>query len=414
MHLHPIPRFLARALIRGVLVLLFIGLPAAILYLREAGLGFGLKERVAEALSGDAYQTSIGKLTFDPFNGLIADRVEISSRQPPGGNLARIERLVVSANLSDLLVRKITIDHIRLDETDVSVPLDANPDSARLKLNGVSAQCLFFSNQMRISYFEGTVQGVRVVLSGLLQNPQAFQTEQRGGGKGGPPARAVFSEWLDRFAEVQFAAAPELRAEIAGDLADRSTIVISPISLRSGPISGPNWRIEGVELEAEYRQGGLSVGKFVVRGTGGELNATADWREQKLTFDVVSSLGLEPFFGLLPKDSPVRQMQFSDAPTAQASGTVSLATTPAQVNVMGSAALGKFSYRGVKFDSFSTDFAMRDGRFFSRGAKLVAGGGEFEADAGMNRGTSGCVSKIPSCPPGFSRCWARRNASFSA
>lgn len=380
MHLHPIPRFLARALIRGVLVLLFIGLPAVILYLREAGLGFGLKERVAEALSGSEFQTTIGKLTFDPFNGLIADRVEISSRQPPGGNLARIERLVVSANLSDLLVRKITIDHIRLDETDVSVPLDANPDSARLKLNGVSAQCLFFSNQMRISYFEGTVQGVRVVLSGLLQNPQAYKTEQRGGGTGGPPSRAVFSEWLDRFAEVQFSSAPELRAEINGDLADRSTIEISPISLRSGAISGPNWRIDGIDLEAEYRQGGLSVGKFVVRGKGGELNATADWRDEKLTFDVMSSLGLEPFFGLLPKNSPVRQITFSDAPVAEASGTVSFASTPAKVEVMGAAALGKFSYRGVKFDSFSTDFAMRDGRFFSRGARLTAGGGEFEAD----------------------------------
>ncbi len=380
MHLHPIPRFLARALIRGVLVLLFIGLPAVILYLREAGLGFGLKERVAEALSGEAYQTSIGKLTFDPFNGLIADRVEISARKPPGGNLARVERLVVSANLSDLLARKITIDHIRLDETDVSVPLDSNPDSARLKLNGVSAQCLFFSNQMRISYFEGTVQGVRVFLSGLLQNPQAFKAGQHGGGSGGPPSRAAFTEWLDRFAELQFSSAPELRAEINGDLADRSTIEVSPISLRSGAISGPKWRIEGIDLEAEYRNGGLFVGKLVVRGKGGELNATVGWRDRKLTFDVMSSLGLEPFLGLLPKDSAIRQAKFSDAPVVEVSGAVSFASTPAQIDVMGSAALGKFSFRGVKFDGFSTDFAMRDGRFYSRGARLTAGGGKFEAD----------------------------------
>jgi hypothetical protein len=379
-HLHPIPRFFVRFLIRGVLALLFVGLPAAILYLREAGVGFGFKERVAEALSGGEFQTTIGKLTFDPFSGLIADNVEIVSRKPPGGNLARIERLVVSANLSDLLARKITIDHIELDETDISVPVDSQPGSPRVTLKGVSAQCLFFSNQMRISYFEGTVQGIRVVLSGLLQNPQAFKVGQPGGGPGGPPHRAAVADWLDRFAELNFTGTPELRAEIQGDLADRSTLAISPIVLRCGPIAGPHWKIDGVELEAEYLDGGLSVERFLVRGGGGALMATAEWRDQELTFDVISSMGLEPFLGLLPKNSPFREMKFSAAPELNASGSLSLAGSPARYDVTGAAALGKFSFRGVKFDSFSSDFALRDGQFFSRGARLVAGGGEFEAD----------------------------------
>jgi hypothetical protein len=379
-HLHPILRFLVRFIIRSVLVLLFIGLPLAILYLREAGVGFGLKERVAEALSGAEFQTTIGKLTFDPFNGLIADRVEISSRKPPGGNLAKIERLVVSANLSALLARQITIDHIELDETDVSVPLDSEPGSPRLQLNGVSAQCLFFSNQMRISYFEGTIQGVRVLLSGQLLNPQSFKASEGGGGPGGPPHRAAISEWLERFGTLNFASPPELRAEINGDLADRSTIEIRPITLRCGPIQGPNWRIEGFDVDAEYRQGGLSVGRIFVRGKEGELNAAADWRDRKITFDVMSSLGLEPFRDLLPNNSPARDLKFSEPPLAQASGTISFDATPAKVDVVGSAELGKFSFRGVKFDSFTTDFAVRDGRFFSRGARLAADGGEFETD----------------------------------
>ena len=380
MHLHPVPRFLVRFVIRGVLVLLFIGLPAAILYLREVGVGFGLKERVAAELSGEEFQTTIGKLTFDPFSGLIADRVEISSRRPPGGNLARIERLVVSASISDLLAREFPIDHIRLDETDVSVPLDSQPGSPRLNLSGVSAQCLFYSNQMRISYFEGTVQGVRVVLSGLLQNPQSFKTSESKGGPAGPPHRTAVSEWFERFSSLNFATPPELRAEINGDLADRSTIEIRPITLRSGPVSGPNWRIEGIDVDAEYRQGGLNIGRILVRGKEGELNATADLRDQKVTFDIMSSLGLEPFQGLLPKDSPARHLKFSEPPLAQASGTISLGTNPAKVDMTGSVVLGKFVYRGVKFDSFTTDFAVRDNRIFSRGARLTAGDGEFETD----------------------------------
>jgi len=382
-HLHPIPRFLVRFLIRSVLALLFIGLPVAILYLREAGVGFGMKERLAEALSGAEFQTTIGKLTFDPFTGLIADRVEINSRKPPASNLAKIERLVVSAKLSDLVARKVTvdtIDHIQLDDTDISVPIDPEPGSPRLKLSGVSAQLLFTANQMRISYFEGNIQGVRVVLSGQLLNPQSFKTAEGGGGAAGPPHRAALADWLERFSSLKFTTPPELRAEINGDLADRASIEARPITLRSGPISGPHWRIEGVEVDAEYHDGGLSIGKILVRGKDGELNATADLRDQKVTFDVMSSLGLEPFLGLLPKNSPARQMKFTEPPLVQASGSVSLASGPAKFDIIGSAELGKFSFKGVKFDSFSADFAVRDGRFFSRGARLSADGGDFEAD----------------------------------
>lgn len=380
MHLHPIPRFFVRLIIRGVLVLLFVGLPAVILYLREAGVGFGLKERVAEALSGEGFQTSIGKLTFDPFNGLIADRVEISARTPGGGNLARVERLVVSANLNDLLARKVTIDHIELDETDVSVPVDSAPGSPRLTLRDVSAQVLFFSNQMRISWFEGTIQGIRVSLSGLLQNPQSFQAEQKPGGGGSAPHRAALVEWLERFSTLKFDAPPELRAVLSGDLADRSTIEVHPITLRAGPVSGPNWKIGGVEIDAEYRDEGLTVGRFIVRGQGGELNATAEWRDNRLTFDLMSSLDPEPFRDLAPKDSLARALRFAEAPLVQASGTADLRGGTPELDVIGSAELGEFSFRGVRFDRFTADFAVRDGRVFTRGARLEAGGGELAAD----------------------------------
>ena len=51
MHLPTIPRFLVRWSIRLVLLVIFIGLPVAIIYFREVGIGYGLKDRVAAALT---------------------------------------------------------------------------------------------------------------------------------------------------------------------------------------------------------------------------------------------------------------------------------------------------------------------------------------------------------------------------
>ena len=67
MHLPPIPRFFVRWTIRLFLLLLFVCIPAAIVYLREVGIRDEWKERVAAALSGEGFQTQIGMLTVDPF-----------------------------------------------------------------------------------------------------------------------------------------------------------------------------------------------------------------------------------------------------------------------------------------------------------------------------------------------------------
>ena len=204
MHLPPIPRFLARWTIRAVLFFVFICLPAAIIYLREVGVGYGLKERVAGALSGEGFRTEIGKLSIDPFQGLIAQNVEVKETSGDAGNLARVERLIVSVNFTDLLSGRFTIDHVRLDETDVSVPIGTQPDSPRLSANGVSAELYFAGDQMRISSFEGQIQGVNVVLSGSLQNPRAFHLQPPDASQNPRGRQDLLSQVIETLSTLKF------------------------------------------------------------------------------------------------------------------------------------------------------------------------------------------------------------------
>lgn len=382
MHLSPVPRFFVRWIIRAVLVLLFAGVPAAVLYLREVGVGFGFKEQIANALSGPAYRVKIGRLSLDPFKGLIAQGVEVRDTKADERSLAQVERLVVSVNFSDLLARKVSIDHIELDRTDVSVPLSGVKEKGRLNLQGVSAQFLFLSDQLRISYFEGNVEGVKVLLSGLLQNPKAFHLERTASepGKAERPQPA-FGNIFEKLEELKYPGArPELRAELSGDLADLKSLQLSPVTFRSGPVVAPQWRIEGVDAEMEYRDGILTVGRLVVYDKHGEMVVSSQWRDRKLEFEVTSSVQPASFLDLLPEDSPARELKFLEAPQFEAYGEVSFAQPKPEYAVTGSLRMGKFVGKGVLFDGLSADFASRDGKVFVRDLVVQAAGGEMKAD----------------------------------
>jgi len=383
MHLPPIPRFLARWCIRLGFLAVFVGVPAAILYLREVGVGADFRERIAEALSGKEFHTTIGRLLFDPFKGLVAEDVEVVETAGKQRSLARVERLVVSVSLGELLNRRISIDLIELDETNVSVPLESQPDAPRLDLQNVSAQVLFFANQMRVSSFEGEVQGIHVALSGLLQNPDAFHLEHHASATPAPERHEAMKDLVGKLLELKYEGAkPSLRAEINGDLSDLSTLRLSPITLRTGAIVAPHWRIEGLEMDADYENKLFSVTRLQIRGREGEgmLNASAEAWDGTVSFEVSSSLLPRPFFDLLPADSPMRSLRFSEPPEIEATGKIVLSSQPPTYHVMGAARFGKFSYKGVGFDSLAVDFAARDGQIYARDLRLATGGGELKAD----------------------------------
>lgn len=382
MQLPPLTRFLVRWIKRLIFLAIFVGVPAGLIYFRKAGIGFGLKEQVAAALSGERYKTTIGRLSFDPFSGLIAEDVVVIDPSASGRDLAHVERIVVSISLSDLLARKVSVDFIELDQTDISIPLGAEPESPRLNLENVTAQCVLLAGQLRISYFDAQLAGVRILLNGLLQNPQSFRPKKSEEPRAVAPARHEFlTNLLEQLQQLHYPALrPELRAEITGDMADLSTLRIMPISFRSGPIVGPNWRIQSVEAGATYTRGTFTLSHLVIKGGDGTLSLSAQYQDKAIDFEISSSLPLTPFRRLFPKNSPFRDLRFEDAPQFDASGSINLADGGFVPNVTGSFRCGKFTYKEVEIEGCSTDFAWKDRRIFARDVQLAAGGGELKSD----------------------------------
>ena len=104
-------------------------------------------------------------------------------------DFARLEHLVVSLKLADLLSGRVTIDHLQLDETDVSIPLGRQPDSARLEVDGVSAELSLGGDQPRIGSLEGRVQVYALSSVAVTQSP-AFHFDHKDTGPIRPAQQA--------------------------------------------------------------------------------------------------------------------------------------------------------------------------------------------------------------------------------
>lgn len=381
MHLPPVPRFLIKSLLRLIMVALFVGIPAALLTARYVGIGFGLRERIAEQLSGKEFRATIDKLAFDPFQGVIAQGVGMFSLESDARKLAFIRQIVVSLSLSDLLTGKITVERIRLRDSNITIPFE---EDSTFQVRGVDADISILADQLRISHFQGDFQGIRIRLSGLLSHPYALrlhllQEQDRQDGTSG--LLKDLPDILNALEDMRYPGGrPTLTAQISGDLSDPSTVQAYPITLRSGPIVSPKWRIESLQADARYEKGNLTVERMTIRDKQGAFVLWAEYADRQVQFEASSSLSAAPLDVFLPDDSPVRQFDFRHAPILEIRGSGDLSAPKASWFVTGSLQLGDFSFRGIDCDEFRADFAYKDGQVFIREAQLHAQDGQAQAD----------------------------------
>lgn len=383
MQLSPAIRWGIRWLLRGVAVLLFIGLPGTVLYFREIGFDANVRQRIAQAIGRDAARITIDRLTVDPFRGLVAENIEVFEPRPGGGaSLSQIKEIVLSLNLSALFQKKIVIDSLQLNDSRVSIPVGGAPADARIELRGVDAQLILLGDQARLTRFEGNLEGFHLRLSGLVKNPLALRLpSQKSESHKAPQRRQMLTDLLEVLRKIHFSGkAPELQAEVSGDLTDLKTLNISQITLRCGPAQGPGWRMAGLELDAEYTNEAFTIERLVLKDKAGQASGSASLRSGTWTFDITSSLDLENFRGLIPQDSPFGDLRLVDRPQIEMRGFVNTQGAQAAVDVTGSIQCGRFGFRDVPLESFTANFAWKDGKFFAQDLRFSAAGGEARAD----------------------------------
>ncbi|GAB4180611.1 MAG: hypothetical protein Fur0032_21600 [Terrimicrobiaceae bacterium] len=393
MQLPTLPRVIFKTLIRGVLVVVFLGIPAALLSAKFLGIGFGLPESISRSLSPPGFQTTIGRISFDLVDGLVAENVTVFQTGDEESLLGRIDRIAIAPSLDELIHRRIVIERLLLDGARAEVPLSGRDSESLLSVEGLSADVSLVDDQIRIARLEAEIEGIRIRASGRLSAPHGLRLpDQPAGRLASPPpithspsqkSEPVWVGLLHAIKELQFSESPPtLSLEINGSLANPRMATISPIIAQSGPIIGPDWRIEGIEGRARYANGKLSIEKFTIHGKDGARAVLwASSEGSMFDFEVESSLDPTTLRGLVPALARLEStMQATGAPTLAVRGQVDIHDPAPSLSATGQLHWDDFHFRGVPVTSLDAEFAYRNGTLFLPGLVIKTPQGDVRAD----------------------------------
>src|SRR5437762_2275088 len=199
----PFAHRLARSILRLGIVLAIAAAISGGWYLARKGFGGRTRDRIVEELHRRGVEASIGRLTLNPFRGLVARNVRIFSYQERTHTLAFISEIVLDINYAAFFHHQPFLNGLDIRNAEVTLPLKGpEGKTEQPQLRKFHAHIYFPPEQIYLSRAEGIFCGIRVSATGQLIKRADYQPspplsdEERE--KRMRPARRIITE-LQRF-----------------------------------------------------------------------------------------------------------------------------------------------------------------------------------------------------------------------
>src|SRR6266700_4189979 len=133
-------------------------------YLAKRGFGREWRYRVVEELHRRGVEASVGRLTLDPFRGLVAQNVRIFDYKNRENTIAQISRISLDVNYAALLQHQPFLNAIDIRDAQVTLPLPegADPKSPHAQIKSLHAHIYFPPEQIYVSQADGIFCDVRI------------------------------------------------------------------------------------------------------------------------------------------------------------------------------------------------------------------------------------------------------------
>ena len=369
--------------IRLTILAAFVAIFAGGYYLARRGFGREWRYRVVEELHKRGVEAQIGRLTLDPFRGLVAKNVRIFDYTNRENTLALISEVSLDINYAALIHHEPFLNALDVRDAQITFPIKtAEGKASRAQLTNLRAHIYFPPEQIYVSQAEGIFCGIRLSARGQLIKRGDYQ----------PSAAITPEEWQKQLSLAQRmvtelqkfsfpAAPPSLQLKFSGDIAELENARVEA-TLRGDRLQRGGYEINNLSAGAEWNHQRLDIGHCEWSDSKGTFAARGDWNRESNTakFQIHSTLNLKAFLDAFGVGGPILDVEFHSPPLLEIIGSMKIGAEQFRPDMIGHAAFGPFTYKKVPFSELSADFSWDGERTLVRELRVRHQSGQLRAD----------------------------------
>jgi hypothetical protein len=377
------PRRIRLVLIRLVIFGALLGIGGGGYYLAKRGFGRQWRYRVVEELRKRGVEASIGRLTLDPFRGLVAKNVRIFDYKNRENTLALISEVSLDINYAALIHHEPFLNALDVRDAQIILPFKtAGEKNDGARLTNLRAHVYFPPEQIYVSQAEGVFCGIRISATGQLIKRENYQPSPALSAEEWQKRLLVAQRVVNEMQKFRFPGAlPSLQIKFSGDVAEIEKARVEA-TLRGDRLQRGGYEMRDLSADIEWNNHQLNLSHCEWTDGMGNFAGRANWNVQgsSANFQARSSLNLKAFLDAFGLGEPLANIEFQAPPAIEVAGSVSFGADRFRPDIIGHAVLGRFTYKTVPFSDLTADFSWDGERTLLRDLRLRHQTGQVRAD----------------------------------
>jgi len=376
-------RRIALGMMRLAILAAMVGAIGGGYYLARRGFGREWRYRVVEELHKRGVEADIGRLTLDPFRGLIARNVRIFDYKNRENTLARISEVSLDINYAALIHRQPFLNALDVRDAQITLPLKTEGGKAdKAQLTNFRAHVYFPPEQIYVSQAEAIFCGIRISATGQLIKRENYQPSPAISPEEWQRRLSIAQRVLNELEKFSFPAAlPSLQVKFTGDVAEIEKAHVEA-TLRGDRLQRGSYEMRDLSAAGEWNEQHLNIAHCEWSDGKGNFAGRADWHREtnSANFQVRSSLDFKAFLDAFGLGEPLAGIEFHSPPLLEISGSLTLGSNRFRPDVIGHATFGQFSYKTILFSDLAADFSWDGERTFVRDLRVRHQTGQLRVD----------------------------------